>query len=211
MREESLFGHAVKVCKELKPRLVIVENVAGFFMRFKRVYLKLAWQLEKLGCVLLNKHDPMWNTREHGVPQSRSRVILIGVLPLPGESVAWTPPAPLLRCPKLALFVDGAGANVEAGAAICVIDAALKARGRVGPEQDFVIELGASERFRTLSENFCPTLTASWGQDPEEVVRSLCAGMPLKVRQSAFARVSPTLVSPTKGWKCRRRLWPPDG
>ena len=76
-------------------------------MHFKRAYLKLAWQLGKLGYVALNNHDPMWNTREHGVPQSRSRDIFSGIPPLPGESVAWTPPAPLLRCPKLALFVDG--------------------------------------------------------------------------------------------------------
>ena len=138
--------------------------MAGLFTRFKKVYLALVRQLEKLGYVVLNKHDPMWNTREHGVPQSRSRVILIGILPLPSESVAWTPPAPMVRCPKLALFVDGAGAKVEAGASSRVIDAALKARGKVGPEQDFVIDIGASSRFRTLSEHFCPTLTASGGK-----------------------------------------------
>ena len=42
-----------------------------------------------------------------------------------------------------------------------------------------------------MSENFCPALTASKGPDPEEVARSLCAGMPLRVRQSVLARVSP--------------------
>ena len=69
---------------------------------------------------------------------------MVGIPPLPSESVAWTPLAPMVRCPKLAFFVDGAGAKVEAGATSRVIDVVLKARGRVGPEQDFVIDLGAS-------------------------------------------------------------------
>ena len=38
------------------------------------------------------------------------------------------------------------------------------------------------------------------------MVRSLRAGMPLKVRQNALARVPP--VSPKKRWNCRRRFWP---
>ena len=201
----------MKVCKELKPRLVIVENVAGLFTRFKKVYLALVRQLEKLGYVVLNKHDPMWNTREHGVPQSRSRVILIGILPLPSESVAWTPPAPMVRCPKLALFVDGAGAKVEAGASSRVIDAALKARGKVGPEQDFVIDIGASSRFRTLSEHFCPTLTASGGKSRKRwYVHSVqaCLSKSDKTRLQGYP---PTLVSPKKGWHCRRHFWPPNG
>ena len=124
----------------------------GPLYAFQKGVLGIGAAVGKMGYVVLNKHDPIWNTREHGVPQSRSRVILIGILPLPSELVAWTPPAPLVRCPKLALFVDGTGAKVEAGATSRVIDAALKARERAGPDQEFVIDVGASKRFRTLSE-----------------------------------------------------------
>ena len=152
----------VRVCRQLKPRVVIVENVAGLFVRFKKVYLSLARQLEELGYEFLNKQSPLWNTREHGVPQNRSRVILVGILPHPAEAVAWTPPAPMIRCPKLAIFVDGRGPKVGPGATRRVIDAALQSRGQAGPEEDDVVmDIGASNRFRRFTENFCPPLTVS--------------------------------------------------
>ncbi len=159
----KLIWRPVQVCKELKPRVVIVENVATLFTRFRSVYQTLAAQLEELGYVLLNKEQPLWNTYEHGVPQGRARVILIGVLPKKGEQVAWTPPAPMVRCPKLSLFVDGTGPRVRQATTNDVIDQALQAwsvQHRRVPEE-LVIDLAASERFRTCSEHFCPTLTAS--------------------------------------------------
>ena len=45
----ALVWHPLRVCKELRPRVFVFENVARFFYRFKKTYLRFVSELEELG------------------------------------------------------------------------------------------------------------------------------------------------------------------
>ncbi len=110
-----LIWHAVEVCRTLRPSVCIIENVSSLPTQFESVYDTLCSSLEQLGYCLLNKENPVLDTRQHGVPQHRERMFLVCVSrealgsgrdpPRP----VWLPPPPLMRCPKLRLFIDGTG------------------------------------------------------------------------------------------------------
>ena len=76
-----LIYHPIRVVKTLKPppKIVVIENVLALLQRHKPVYDKLVSQLEKAGYTILNKGNPVFDTKAHGVPHSRKRVILVGV------------------------------------------------------------------------------------------------------------------------------------
>ena len=161
-----LIYHPIRVVKTLKPppKIVVIENVLALLQRHKPVYDKLVSQLEKAGYTILNKGNPVFDTKAHGVPHSRKRVILVGVhSPSEEGLVAWTPPTPLSHCPSLALFVGGNGQAVPPKFNEQIERAWRTLVARSGPAgpNDMIIDLGASERFQSVNQYFCPCLTAS--------------------------------------------------
>ena len=77
--------------------------------------------------------------------------------------VAWTPPTPLSQCPSLALFVGGNGQAVPPKFNEQIERAwrtLVASSGPAGPK-DMIVDLGASERFQSINQYFCPCLTAS--------------------------------------------------
>ena len=161
-----LIYHPVRVVKMLKtpPKIVVIENVLALLQRHKPVYDTLVSELEEAGYTMLNKGNPVFDTKSHGVPHSRKRVILVGVHSPSAEGlVAWTPPKPLSRCPSLGLFVCGNGQAVPPKFNEQIERAWRTLVARSGPAgpKDMITDLGASERFQSTNQFFCPCLTAS--------------------------------------------------
>jgi len=75
--ERNLFPAAIRLIDEIKPRVVMIENVRGFLSAVFEDYRQgLKQQLEKLG------YTTDWrllNASDYGVPQLRPRVVIIAV------------------------------------------------------------------------------------------------------------------------------------
>ena len=73
----SLFKEYARLLDELKPKMFVMENVTGMVKgHMKQAYLKIMATLR--GCGYTAKGEVM-NAMYYGVPQSRQRVIIIGV------------------------------------------------------------------------------------------------------------------------------------
>ena len=74
---EDLFFEFLRVAKEIKPKVIIAENVAGLTMgEAKEYFNKIINTFEDIGYDVSAK---VLNSVKYGVPQTRSRVIFIGV------------------------------------------------------------------------------------------------------------------------------------
>ena len=74
---EDLFFEFLRVAKEIKPKVIIAENVAGLTMgEAKEYFNKIINTFEDIGYDVSAK---ILNSVKYGVPQTRSRVIFIGV------------------------------------------------------------------------------------------------------------------------------------
>jgi DNA (cytosine-5)-methyltransferase 1 len=73
----TLFFDIVRIIKEKKPRMVLLENVKGFASHDKGNTFKVVCStLEKLGYEVQYK---VLNAREFGVPQNRERIYIVGI------------------------------------------------------------------------------------------------------------------------------------
>jgi len=106
-RNNQLFWELAKVTEQVKPRVVIGENVKGFYLLKKGKYFDLIKKrLEEIGYVVYAK---ILNSADFGVPQLRQRLLIIGIrndikinytfpVPTHGESVLnGTPYVPLRK------------------------------------------------------------------------------------------------------------------
>ena len=76
-RIEDLTFEQVRLVKELQPKVVICENVKGLTMEYARDYLNMMLkEFEDCGYIMTHKVLNAW---EHGVPQKRQRVFMVGV------------------------------------------------------------------------------------------------------------------------------------
>lgn len=73
----QLFWELTKVVGQVKPKVVIGENVKGFYQLKKGKYFKMIKDnLEELG---YNVHAKILNSADYGVPQLRHRLIIVGI------------------------------------------------------------------------------------------------------------------------------------
>ena len=73
----TLFFDIVRIIKEKKPKMVLLENVKGFASHDKGNTFKVVCStLEKLGYEV---HSKVLNAREFGVPQNRERIYIVGI------------------------------------------------------------------------------------------------------------------------------------
>ena len=73
----TLFFDIVRIIKEKKPKMVLLENVKGFASHDKGNTFKIVCStLEKLGYEV---HSKVLNAREFGVPQNRERIYIVGI------------------------------------------------------------------------------------------------------------------------------------
>ena len=75
--ERDLFPQMLRLVDEIKPRVVMIENVRGFLgKQFDNYRMLITKRLNNLG---YNVHIRLLNASDYGVPQLRPRAVLIGV------------------------------------------------------------------------------------------------------------------------------------
>jgi DNA (cytosine-5)-methyltransferase 1 len=73
----QLFKQYSRIIKEVKPKLFLMENVSGMTtMENGKVFELIKKELSSCG---YNIYDKLLNARDYGVPQSRKRIIIIGI------------------------------------------------------------------------------------------------------------------------------------
>jgi DNA (cytosine-5)-methyltransferase 1 len=76
-RNNQLFWELTKVTKQVMPKVVIGENVQGFYYLKKGKYFKLIE--EKLQSIGYTVYAKILNSADYGIPQLRKRLIIIAV------------------------------------------------------------------------------------------------------------------------------------
>ena len=72
-----LFKEYSRIIKEVEPKMFLMENVSGMVTMEKgKVFKLIKRELENCGYTL---YDKLLNARDYGVPQSRKRMIVIGI------------------------------------------------------------------------------------------------------------------------------------
>jgi DNA (cytosine-5)-methyltransferase 1 len=73
----QLFNEYARLLKEVKPKIFLMENVSGMVtMQKGKVFETIKKELSDCGYVIQSK---LLNAKDYGVPQSRRRIIIIGV------------------------------------------------------------------------------------------------------------------------------------
>lgn len=85
-KRDNLYEHFRDIAEEVKPKIIIIENVKGILSKKatkrKKVIDKLISDFENLGYNFENNKGEKWhllNAAGFGVPQKRERIILIGI------------------------------------------------------------------------------------------------------------------------------------
>ncbi|WP_372505431.1 DNA cytosine methyltransferase [Actinomadura luteofluorescens] len=83
----QLLLHFVRLVEEVRPRALCLENVAGLLeTRFDRVREEAFGRLRAAGYRLSGDESPL-NCLDFGVPQSRRRVVILGILEAPAPTL----------------------------------------------------------------------------------------------------------------------------
>ena len=75
--ERDLFPQMLRLVGEIKPKIVMIENVRGFLDEKFRDYRENI--LQRLSALNYHIHIKLLNASDYGVPQLRPRVIIVGV------------------------------------------------------------------------------------------------------------------------------------
>ena len=85
---EDLFFEFLRVAEDIKPKVIVAENVAGLMMgEAKQYYYKITNEFEKIG---YDVSSMVLDSSHYGVPQTRKRVIFIAVREDVTEAVGLT-------------------------------------------------------------------------------------------------------------------------
>ena len=85
---EDLFFEFLRVAEDIKPKVIVAENVAGLMMgEAKQYYYKITNAFEKIG---YDVSSMVLDSSHYGVPQTRKRVIFIAVREDVTEAVGLT-------------------------------------------------------------------------------------------------------------------------
>jgi len=85
-KRDNLYEHFRDIVGEIKPNIIVIENVKGILSKKDsknmKIIDKLLLDFEKLGYAFENESGTKWqllNAADFGIPQKRERVIIIGV------------------------------------------------------------------------------------------------------------------------------------
>ena len=85
-KRDNLYEHFRDIVAEIKPKILVIENVKGILSKKdsegRKIIDKLILDFESLGYNFDNKNVNKWqllNAADYGIPQKRERVILIGI------------------------------------------------------------------------------------------------------------------------------------
>ena len=74
----TLFGDIIRICEEKKPKYILLENVKGLRTgKMKATYKIILDELHRIG---YDTDDEVLNSKDYGVPQTRERLWIFGVL-----------------------------------------------------------------------------------------------------------------------------------
>jgi len=158
--------HSLEYVRCKRPRAVLFENVQGIsFGKNKIVFDQLINSLKDLGYAV---EWGILDTKDHGIPQSRPRVYIVGVRARHlAKSIEF--PTLLRRGAPLESFlnVDDKGSDVDRPTRKCFTSALEKADAKHGRnmEQGFVVvDVGSSDQFTVSMLGCCPCITKSRGR-----------------------------------------------
>lgn len=90
--ERDLFGHGMRVIREVRPEAAMLENVKGILEpKFEEVRHEIREALRKLGYVVDWR---LLNASDYGVPQLRPRVIFVALKARAAQHFSWPTPNP---------------------------------------------------------------------------------------------------------------------
>lgn len=105
----TLFEHYCNIVAHLKPKALVLENVPGFKKMYDgQMYKAAAKRLEELG---YNLSDRILNAVDYGVPQRRTRFVMVGVRKDLGLEFEW--PEPTHADPESPLCGDLFSSHLE--------------------------------------------------------------------------------------------------
>ncbi len=165
----TLWAKSIDYMQRRKPRLVVMENVVTLASRFPRTYKRILQQVRAIGYGIVNADSPVTNTKHHGVPQSRPRIILICVR---RDSLVspYKPPRQLQEAVALRHLLGrtnhaGSLPQTQGRARDRVERAYAKARSAGhDPARDVVVtDVAASDKFAGSMVNLMPCITATRG------------------------------------------------
>jgi DNA-cytosine methyltransferase len=179
----TLFFYSLDFVEKKHSKLVLMENVQDLFLKFHDFYLQIVHLMTALGYDCPVADNPVVNTKWHGVPQNRGRMVLVFTL-TSNARCQYEPPAPLNYVVKLKELlhhmpgidpavgslpshITGKRARVQEGFAKAV------AKGFHPSVDCVVVDVAASDKFANISINMMPCLTATRGQSKGFWVSSL--------------------------------------
>ena len=134
-----------------KPALVILENVSAFLnKRHARTHKVMKKCFAALGYKVYVKK---LSTKEHGIPQSRSRCYLVAFRCDQRQKVSFKFPKPL-KCPRLVSFLDS---EVKGNEKLPLPTYESKYGSKIWQE-NLVLDVGASAGWQSKHSEHCPCL-----------------------------------------------------
>ncbi len=151
-----LMLHCLDYITQARPRVCVIENVSGFARRHRNTLARVRQVLKRTG---YDTHVRLLNTMEHGLPHSRPRVYIVGLL-APRCQFKWPKTMPQAR--NVHAFLD-----TTIGDKMPSQDQIAWFEQKAGSAATFwnewrVVSLGSSATRRHLPpEGTCPCITRS--------------------------------------------------
>lgn len=162
-----VFYHVLKYIRSKHPRSFIIENVRGLLDQHKRMFAVILQILRDAGYMV------SWevvNTNDHGIPQSRPRVIIVGVSKS-SCAHSFKFPKKLKFRPPVDSFLDKSGGdgwapmlNATGKNNLEKARTKLAAQGLDIAKATVLVDLSASSKFSSFRVGGSPCLTASRGK-----------------------------------------------
>lgn len=185
-----LVDRSLEYVRAKHPRVVVLENVSGLFFRFRGLYDFVLDTLQAEGYVILNRESPLLNTKDHGIPQNRRRVIVGAVRRDSYVPDAFELPEALEHCIQIKALTDDQPRGQPGGLPprkspyrkkVQHAYKLARMRGLDPARDDVVVDVGASEKFPKFAVGVFPCITASRGKCRRFFVSTLGTNMTVKI------------------------------
>lgn len=191
-----LVDESLTYIRAKRPRVVLLENVSGLYFRFRELFDSVLDALETEGYTILNRDYPLFNTKGHGIPQNRRRVIVGAVKTEFYQASAFDVPDELGDCIKLDALVMDQPRGVPGGLPPTgdpyrkkVMRAFKLARMRgLDPATDLVVvDTGASDAFSKFVVGVLPCVTATRGKCRRYFLSTMGKNMTVRIMERCQA------------------------
>ena len=131
----SLLVYSLEFIRKVKPKVVLIENVANFAKaaKFRPTFELLQKELESYG---YSFNFDICNARDFGIPQSRNRVMIVAIHESVKDRDKFKFPAKNRECPPLSLFLEDKSEEVAGVAEPVIIHKSVPPYVRANIERD---------------------------------------------------------------------------